>query len=423
MRNDPNKVLRTSVDATVNARDYTMVLADATDGPIALTLITPGVYSEWSIKVKNTGSGSDVSLSVAGGGSFSFDLPAGAGCEITQDDLGALHVFGSTSGSSGGGPIPAGSSITYSATPYDSDGSFQPIGPDLNLAAAAGTDDPDTAYLAPIMGNVIGDDLTKDANTVAGLIGKLSVTGTRASTYPVAAVVAEVGDGVTEADGAVVAVLGGDSGVTTARAAFTVDNQNSTPGSGLEYGVDLRGVEHNGYGPLSYSEGDIRLASGVVFSSAVVELSDAQIKALTNTPVEIIPNPGAGRLVLPTFTCITTSGFGANPYTGMDADGYLTLMVSGPADIQDIVVNDSGIPLIDFSQLMALADGLAVVNAPLNQSFVSGWGIISGARTWPTYANKAINISINNNGNVANLGGGNAANTMKVTVLYIIVEV
>src|ERR1043165_7894341 len=100
MRNDPNKVLRISANATVNARDYTMVLADASSAAIALTLISPAAYSEWTIKVKNVGSGDDVTLSVAGGGPFSFALPAGAGCEITQDDLGVLHVFGSTSGSS-----------------------------------------------------------------------------------------------------------------------------------------------------------------------------------------------------------------------------------------------------------------------------------------------------------------------------------
>jgi hypothetical protein len=100
-RNDPNRVLRISSDATVNARDYTMVLANATAAPVALILITPAAYGEWSIKVKNVGTGNDVTLSVAGGGSFTFTLPAGAACEITQDDLGVLHVFGSTNGTSG----------------------------------------------------------------------------------------------------------------------------------------------------------------------------------------------------------------------------------------------------------------------------------------------------------------------------------
>lgn len=246
MRNDPNKVLRTSASTTLNARDYKMVLADATSGAIALVLISPAGLSEWSIKVANIGSGDDVTLSVAGGGAFSLALPAGAGAIIEQDDLGVLHVFGSTSGSTGGGPIPAGSSITYSATPYAGTGSFQPIGPDLNLAAAAGSST-DSKYIATGMFNILGDALTKTKTYIAAAIAKLSITGTNLSSYPRAAIAAEVGDGVTAADAAVIAVVGGDSAQTNARAAYAVDNQNSTPGSGFSYVIDGYKASHDGY--------------------------------------------------------------------------------------------------------------------------------------------------------------------------------
>lgn len=270
MRNDPNKVLRTSSSTTVNARDFTMVLADATSGAITLTLISPGIYSEWSIKVKNIGSGDDVTVGVAGGGSFSFTLPAGAACEITQDDLGVLHVFGASSSSSGSSlMIPAGQSITYAPDEYADDGSYQPIGPDLNLDPAAGTSDVgDSAYLATIMGNIFGDTLTKTKTIIAGVIGKLSVIGAKLSTYPWAGVIGEVGDGAEDVDGAFVAVLGGDSGMTTARAAYTVDNQNSVPGSGFDYGLDLLGVDHDGYGPVVYDVADIRFSDGTTQSTA-----------------------------------------------------------------------------------------------------------------------------------------------------------
>lgn len=265
MRNDPNRVLRVSADATVNARDYTMVLADATSAAIALILITPGIYGEWSIKVANIGTGSDVSLSVAGGGSFSFTLPAGAACEVTQDDLGVLRVFASTSGSSGGGAIPAGSSITYSATPYAGTGSFQPIGPDLNLDAAAGSST-DSKYIAVGMFNVIGDALTKTKTYIAAVIAKLSITGTNLSTYPRAAIAAEIGDGVTEASAAFCAVLGGDSALTTATAAFGVDLQNSTPGSGFAFGVDLSRATHDGYPANSFTDSDLRFSNGLTLT-------------------------------------------------------------------------------------------------------------------------------------------------------------
>lgn len=136
---------------------------------------------------------------------------------------------------------------------YDDAGSFQPIAADLELGADAGTDEVgDSDYLAPIMGNVMGADLTKPHNIIGGVIGKMSVTGTNASDYPIAGVVGEIGDGVTAADGAFVAVLGGDSEQTNARAAFTVDNQNSTPGSGFDFGMDLQGVDHDSFGAVAY---------------------------------------------------------------------------------------------------------------------------------------------------------------------------
>lgn len=117
MRNDPNKVLRVSADATVNARDYKMVLADATSNAIALILISPAGFSEWAIKVANiAASGDDVTITVAGGGSFSFVLPAGTACIIEQDDLGELHVFGSSaSGTSIGGLAHISGTLTDAA--------------------------------------------------------------------------------------------------------------------------------------------------------------------------------------------------------------------------------------------------------------------------------------------------------------------
>jgi len=137
--------------------------------------------------------------------------------------------------------------ISYDDEDYAGVNSFQPIGVDLNLAAGAGSST-DSKYIAPIMGNVIGDTLTKTKSYIGALIGKLSIIGAKLSTYPWAAVVGEVGDGVIGATAAaIVAVLGGDSALTGARAAFAVDNQNSTPGSGFDY-VIASNANHDGYG-------------------------------------------------------------------------------------------------------------------------------------------------------------------------------
>jgi hypothetical protein len=147
----------------------------------------------------------------------------------------------------------------------ESTGSFQPIAADLTLDAAAGTSEVgDSAYKAPVMGNILGSALTKTKNIIAGIIGKYSIESTNASTYPKAGVIGEIGDATTTADGAFVAVLGGDSAVTNARAAYTVDNQNSTPSSAFEYGLDAQGVDHDSYGLTEYSKAALRLDNNVV---------------------------------------------------------------------------------------------------------------------------------------------------------------
>jgi len=117
------------------------------------------------------------------------------------------------------------------------------------------------------MGNVLGANMTRTDNYIGGLIGAYNVTGTNASTYPVGAVLGEVGDTTTTADGAVVAILGGDSGVTTAGAAFKVMSNNSTAASGFDFGLDLQDAAHDGYQPVDkdfYLKAPMRLVEDVV---------------------------------------------------------------------------------------------------------------------------------------------------------------
>lgn len=180
------------------------------------------------------------------------------------------------------------SSITFSSE-YDGAHSFQAIAPDLTVGSAAGSNS-DPKYLAAVMGNIIGDVLAKTKPILAGLIGKLSITGSRATTYSVSAIRGEVGDGVTDADGAFVAVLGGDSALTTARAAYSVDNENTTPGSGFDYGLDLQGSgTHDGYPAVAYNVAAIRFPDGTLQSSAQADgfTAAAFVQPTTATPEQI----------------------------------------------------------------------------------------------------------------------------------------
>lgn len=154
------------------------------------------------------------------------------------------------------------------------------------LAAAAGTSvAADTAALIGVIGEVVGATLTKTKNYIAGVQGMYSVTGTKGTTYPTGAVLAQISDGVSAADGAVVAYIDGDTLQTNAEAAFKVMSNNSVAASGFDYGVDLQDAAHDGYKAVDsafYKKGLIRLAEDVIFMVG------------TTTPTDGTSGTGAG---------------------------------------------------------------------------------------------------------------------------------
>lgn len=148
---------------------------------------------------------------------------------------------------------------------YAGTASYQEVQADLTLGAAAGKTG-DTAFLSPVMGNLFGTNLSKTGNYLGGLIGQYSIAGTNATTYPSGAVLAGIGDSTTTAKGAVVAYIDGDGGVTTAKAMFKVMCNNSTAGSGSDFGVDLQDASHDGYLAVDsafYKKAPLRLVDDV----------------------------------------------------------------------------------------------------------------------------------------------------------------
>lgn len=150
-------------------------------------------------------------------------------------------------------------------------GSYQTAAIDLTLAAAAGSsEDGDTAYLAPVMANVLGGALTGTENYIGGVIAAFSATST-ASTYPTGAVLAQITDGVSDTGvHGVIAFIDGDSETTIAGAAFKVMCNNSTVASGFHYGLDLYDAAHDGFAavdPSFYLTADMRLAGQNIVKS------------------------------------------------------------------------------------------------------------------------------------------------------------
>lgn len=151
----------------------------------------------------------------------------------------------------------------YVSQSYGANHSFQSIAADLTLGTNAGSaDGSNPKYNAAAMFNLFGADMVSDADYLAGVIGAYSITGTKATTYPAGAVLGQITDGVTDADGAFVAYIDGDSSLTKARAAFTVMNNNSTGGSGFHWGLDLKGATHDGFPAVSFLDGEMRFSNG-----------------------------------------------------------------------------------------------------------------------------------------------------------------
>ena len=197
--------------------------------------------------------------------------------------------------------------IQSGSNEYSSEDSHQVLGPDMNVSADVGSDDGgDPSFISTIMGNLIGDALTKAANYLAGVIGAYSVTGAKATSYPAGAVLAQISDGVTEADGAVVAYVDGDSGLTKANAAFKAMSNNSTAGSGFDFGLDLTSPAHDGYNALAILKADLRL------SNDVCTLQKA------GSPVDGTSGDGAG-FAGPGSLCIDTAGADAYMNAGTKA--------------------------------------------------------------------------------------------------------
>jgi len=179
-------------------------------------------------------------------------------------------------------------------TDYEGSHSFQSVAPDLSVSSGVGSaDGSNPKFIAAIMGNIIGASLTKAANYLAGVIGAYSLTGTRASTYPSGAVLAQISDTTTTADGAVVAYIDGDSGVTTANAAFKAMSNNSNAGSGFSYGLDLTSPAHDGYNALAILKADVRMSNDV----CILQKAGSPVDGTT----------GAG-FAGPGSMCVDTSG-------------------------------------------------------------------------------------------------------------------
>jgi hypothetical protein len=114
---------------------------------------------------------------------------------------------------------------------------------------------------------------TTTFNHVAGTVGNFAVIGTYSNNGLMAGVMGIINTNTLSGDAAVMAFMQGDSGVTTARAAYGVAMAQTTAASGFDYGIDLKiqdPVADGGGTPSTrpYKKANIRMENDVVFMNA-----------------------------------------------------------------------------------------------------------------------------------------------------------
>jgi hypothetical protein len=143
--------------------------------------------------------------------------------------------------------------------------------------------------------------------------------------------------------------------------------------------------------------------------TTTVTLTDAQIKALSSTAVTVVPAPGAGKILvlLATFLALDTTAGAYGNLSGATCKLYLNYLNAGGEQASQPADENSdlflGVAAVSYAQLLPTGANNA-------------WATIMN-----DLVDKAVEIGLDNAGAGA-LTGGNAANTMKVTVVFVILD-
>lgn len=143
-----------------------------------------------------------------------------------------------------------------------------------------------------------------------------------------------------------------------------------------------------------------------------VQLTDAQIKALPTTPIQMLPAPGVGKMYAVVIgvaaldvTAGTYSNIGVTSSLYIAAGAGSALSAAYDENWDGALQDSSAIHIIHFAPMMG-------AQAPAH----SLWNADK-----PNYENLPLTIK-SNNGASGNFTGGHAANTLRLTVYYVIVD-
>lgn len=143
-------------------------------------------------------------------------------------------------------------------------------------------------------------------------------------------------------------------------------------------------------------------------------LTDAQIKALPTTPVELVPAPGADKLLAISKIAVGRLNDSGGIYTNLDdtAASFFTVAFGEGYD-DDASYNFLNLDSMIGNDLSTFGSGSVLIWHSYN--------IESFQRVLPVVINKGLFCHVGNNG-LGDFTGGHASNTLEVTVFYSIVD-
>ena len=160
----------------------------------------------------------------------------------------------------------------------------------------------------------------------------------------------------------------------------------------------------------------------VSVKKASVTLTDAQVKALPTTSIEIVAAPGAGRVIVPFYAWFYVNW--TADYSNINAAarigvGYSGSLSSALSQFQEAAFEVSNLLVDGASHHAFLGPNTEPYDGGGGNLRVSGIGQFQDE---PGVTNTALEVFAVNPTN-GNFTGGDAANTIKVTVLYSIIDV
>ncbi len=161
--------------------------------------------------------------------------------------------------------------------------------------------------------------------------------------------------------------------------------------------------------------------------SRQTSLTNAQIKALPTTGIQVVAPQGAGMVANP-IAVFYRFKFSGGAYTNINttyADLRIQWQSPAYAYAAGYIVNDNSTSpgLGDISSIFGNAQDRFVATAPLAGAD-SGYVVTSGQSIvvqTSGVSNQGLYVGMDNNGS-GNLTGGNAANSLTVTILYAVVD-